>query len=98
MSALTDERGGRYGRPADHFARTVAILGIVFGETRMCDLRREDWSVVMKCDKLARFAHTLHDEDSQLDVGGYSETWPMAQQEPSGTTLRVMRAVFDRYK
>lgn len=33
----------------------------------------------MQCDKLARFAETLDDEDSQADLGGYSDTWFMAR-------------------
>lgn len=94
MSELTEERGERYGHPSDHFTRTVAIIGIVFGEKRMCDLTRQDWPVIMQCDKLARYAETLDDDDSQADIGGYSETWFMAKEPPSGVLQRILAAVF----
>ena len=75
---ITVERGKTYGHPRDHFARTVGILAIVFGSRRFCDMQPRDWAVVMQCDKLARFAETFDHEDSQRDIGGYSETWFMA--------------------
>lgn len=77
MSDLTDSRGHDYGHPRAHFTRTVGILAIVFGETRVCDLEPRDWAVVMECDKLARFAETRSHEDSQRDLAGYAETWFM---------------------
>ena len=82
MSELVSERGSQYGAPAEHFARTTAILAIVFGDKPMSELRPQDWPVVMVCDKLARFAETLDHPDSIADIGGYSETWFMAR-EPS---------------
>ena len=92
---VTVERGERYGAPSDHFTRTVAILGIVFGTKRFCDLTRRDWPVIMECDKLARFANSLDDPDSQVDIGGYSKTWFMAEEPPSPATVAVMRSVLD---
>jgi len=74
---LTTERGKVYGHPRDHFARTVGILGIVFGTRRFCDMQPRDWAVVMECDKLARFAETFEHADSQADIAGYAETWRM---------------------
>ncbi len=81
MSDLTDTRGKRYGHPHDHFSRTLAILRIVLGaETCIGELRPKDWAVIMECDKLARWAETRDDADSQLDIGGYSETYAMCEE------------------
>ena len=73
--ALRDERGHDYGPPAEHFARTVAILAIVFGDTPVYALSPQDWALVMVCDKLARFANTRAHRDSMQDIAGYADCW-----------------------
>ena len=72
---IIEDRQPRYGDASAHFERTVDILRIVFGETRISDLAPEDWAIVMVCDKLARFAHTGRDADSIDDVAGYARLW-----------------------
>lgn len=80
MSELTDTRGKQYGHPSEHFARTVALLKVVFGDRPVSSLRPRDWAVVMVCDKLARLSQTLDHDDSMADIGGYAECWRMCKE------------------
>lgn len=65
------ERGAHYGPPAEHFARTVALLNVALAHKLREPLTVSDWPVVMICDKLARDVHRPK-VDNLIDVAGYA--------------------------
>lgn len=91
-SSVIEERQPRYGDARDHFARTIALMQVVFGgDKRIGDLEPQDWAVIMMCDKLARFAHMLPDEDSMIDESEYAALW-FTTREPKVDAAARMHA------
>jgi hypothetical protein len=67
---LTDERGKRYGPPAENFARIAGIWQVIFG----IEVTPEQVGLAMLGVKLARLVETPDDPDSLADLAGYAAT------------------------
>jgi hypothetical protein len=67
IEAVSD-RHGKYGPPAEHFARTAALVNAAFG-TRFT---ASDWALVMVLDKIARQRGTSPTADAAIDIAGYA--------------------------
>ena len=67
IAAVTD-RHGRYGPPAEHFARTAGMVNAAFGTS----FTAADWALVMVLDKVARQRGPAATDDAAIDIAGYA--------------------------
>lgn len=65
------ERGEAYGKPSEHFARTVGAVNAVFAHKLREPLTPADWGIVMILDKCAREQHSPK-RDNMVDAAGYA--------------------------
>lgn len=66
LEAVRD-RHTKYGPPAEHFARTAALVNAAFGTT----FTAADWALVMVLDKVARLRGPTPTTDGGIDIAGY---------------------------
>lgn len=62
------DRHRKYGPPAEHFARTAAMVNAAFGTT----FTAADWALVMVLDKVARQRGPGATDDAAIDIAGYA--------------------------
>lgn len=65
------ERGASYGRPSDHFGRTIGAINAVFSRKLREPFEAADWGIIMILDKCAREQHESK-RDNMIDTAGYS--------------------------
>jgi hypothetical protein len=73
IKAVRDRRT-TYGRPSDHFARTVGAINAIFAHKLREPLTTSDWAQIMVLDKLSRHQGRPID-DNPVDVAGYAACW-----------------------
>jgi hypothetical protein len=66
--AAVRDRHGKYGPPAEHFARTAAMVNSAFGTT----FTASDWALVMILDKVSRQLGAAATDDGGIDIAGYA--------------------------
>jgi len=82
-TSAVDQRRTTYGPPAEHFARTAAMISVLFAnkfKDNEC-LTGEEWAMCMVCDKLCRHAGPSPIEDNIVDTAGYAACWYEAWRE-----------------
>lgn len=70
--ATVRQRRSTYGPPAEHFARTVAMVNALFSGKLREPLTVADWAQVMILDKLARHQGSAKSADTPVDLAGYA--------------------------
>ena len=70
VSEIVQERGKQYGRPVEHFSRTIGAINCIFRNKLKEPLTTEDWAMFMVIDKIAR-EQQEHNQDNVLDIIGY---------------------------
>lgn len=68
---IVRERGEDYGKPGDHFARTVGAINAVLAHKLREPLTAADWGICMIVDKCAREQHQPK-RDNMTDAAGYA--------------------------
>jgi len=66
--AAVRDRHGKYGPPAEHFARTADMVNAAFGTK----FTASDWALVMIIDKVSRQLGTAATDDGGIDIAGYA--------------------------
>ena len=65
------ERGESYGKPSEHFTRTIGAVNAVFDHKLREPFTPADWGIVMILDKCAREQHQPK-RDNMVDAAGYA--------------------------
>lgn len=66
------ERRAAYGPPAEHWARTVALVNAAFGSVLNAPLTTSDWGLIMLLDKISRWQGAVKTTDGPIDMAGYA--------------------------
>lgn len=66
------QRRSKYGRPLEHWRRTVGMINAAYGGLLSRPLTEADWGVIMLFDKIARFLGPEKTSDGPVDIAGYA--------------------------
>ncbi len=85
------QRRAAYGPPAEHWARTVALVNAAFGSVLKTPLTTSDWGLIMILDKIARWQGAVKTADTPLDMAGYAAC--VAEVEGYGKAPDIQQAL-----
>jgi hypothetical protein len=80
--AAVRDRHGKYGPPAEHFARTADMVNAAFGTK----FTASDWALVMILDKVSRQLGTAATDDGGIDIAGYAACHQECRVAAEGST------------
>tara|TARA_R100000664_G_scaffold31158_2_gene44510 strand:- start:660 stop:959 length:300 start_codon:yes stop_codon:yes gene_type:complete len=80
------QRGEKYGKPSDHFARTIGAINCLFRSKLKEPLTPADWAMFMVIDKISR-EQQEHQHDNVLDIIGYGAC--MSECKQAEGTCRI---------
>ena len=80
--AAVRDRHGKYGPPAEHFARTAAMVNSAFGTK----FTASDWALVMILDKVSRQLGAAATDDGGIDIAGYAACHQECRVAAEGST------------
>lgn len=70
--AVIRQRRSHYGRPLDHWRRTVGMVNAAFGHRLKSPLTETEWGIIMQLDKIARYLGPDKTADGPVDMAGYA--------------------------
>lgn len=76
------QRRQTYGPPAEHFARTAAMVNALLGDRLRTPLTASDWAQIMILDKLARNQGEAKTTDTPIDLAGYAACYAECEAAP----------------
>jgi hypothetical protein len=80
--AAVRDRHGKYGPPAQHFARTAEMVNAAFGTK----FTASDWALVMILDKVSRQLGAAATDDGGIDIAGYAACHQECRVAAEGST------------
>lgn len=98
VARIVRERGDSYGRPGDHFGRTVGAINALFAHKIREPFTAADWAMFMVIDKIAREQHAPK-RDNACDMAGYAACLgEIRAEEKRGDNIRWALAELNRRK
>ncbi len=76
-SKVVENRRATYGDPAEHFARTAALVSVLFSGILRRPITASEWGMVMILEKLSRQQgrRPAPNSDNAVDAAGYAACW-----------------------
>lgn len=98
VARIVRERGDSYGRPGDHFGRTVGAINALFAHKISQPFTAADWAMFMVIDKIAREQHAPK-RDNACDMAGYAACLgEIRAEEKRGDNIKWVLAELNRRK
>ncbi len=76
-AAVVANRRATYGDPGEHFARTAALVSVLFSGILRRPITAGEWGMVMILEKLSRQQgrRPAPNSDNAVDAAGYAACW-----------------------